>query len=62
VDSIVDIVGPALRWRLLGKPRVLASRVIEGTGWIELRHGRLPIPSARDLAILGAARHTALAV
>jgi uncharacterized protein (TIGR00299 family) protein len=39
---------------MLGKPRVLASRVVDGTGWIECAHGRLPIPAPATLAILGA--------
>jgi len=39
---------------LLGKPRVLASPVVEGMGWIECAHGRFPIPAPATLAILGA--------
>jgi uncharacterized protein (TIGR00299 family) protein len=39
---------------MLGKPRVLASSVVEGTGWIECAHGRFPIPAPATLAILGA--------
>ena len=39
---------------MLGKPRVLASPVVEGTGWIDCAHGRLPIPAPATLAILGA--------
>jgi pyridinium-3,5-bisthiocarboxylic acid mononucleotide nickel chelatase len=54
VDSIVDIVGACLALEMLGKPRVLASPVIDGTGWIECAHGRLPIPAPATLAILGA--------
>jgi pyridinium-3,5-bisthiocarboxylic acid mononucleotide nickel chelatase len=53
VDSIVDIVGACIGMEMLGKPRVLASPVIEGTGWIECAHGRLPIPAPATLAILG---------
>ncbi len=54
VDSIVDIVGGCIALEMLGKPRVLAAPVIEGTGWIHCAHGRFPIPAPATLAILGA--------
>ena len=54
VDSIVDIVGACIALELLGKPRVLASTVIEGVGWVDCEHGRFPIPAPATLAILGA--------
>ena len=54
VDSIVDIVGACIGLEMLGKPRVLASPVVEGTGWIDCAHGRFPIPAPATLAILGA--------
>ena len=54
VDSIVDIVGGCVALEMLGKPRVLAAPVVEGTGWIDCAHGRFPIPAPATLAILGA--------
>jgi len=53
-DSIVDIVGGCVALEMLGKPRVLASPVIEGVGWIDCAHGRFPVPAPATLAILGA--------
>jgi hypothetical protein len=53
VDSILDIVGACIALEVLGKPRVLASPVIEGTGWIDCEHGRFPVPAPATLAILG---------
>ncbi len=53
VDSIVDVVGACIGLEMLGKPSVLASPVVEGTGWIECAHGRFPIPAPATLAILG---------
>jgi uncharacterized protein (TIGR00299 family) protein len=54
VDSIIDIVGACIGLELLGRPRMLASPVIEGNGWIDCAHGRFPIPAPATLAILGA--------
>jgi uncharacterized protein (DUF111 family) len=34
VDSIVDIIGACIGLELLGKPRVVAGPVIEGT-WLD---------------------------
>src|ERR1051325_7724811 len=53
VDSIVDVVGACIALEMLGKPRVLASNVVEGTGFIHCAHGRFPIPAPATLNILG---------
>jgi uncharacterized protein (TIGR00299 family) protein len=53
VDSIIDITGACIALEMLGKPRVLASPVVEGTGWVDCAHGRFPIPVPATLAILG---------
>jgi uncharacterized protein (TIGR00299 family) protein len=54
IDSIIDIVGACVALEKLGKPRVLASHVVEGSGFIQCAHGRFPIPAPATLAILGA--------
>ncbi len=54
IDSIVDIVGGCIALEQLGKPRVLAAAVTEGTGWIDCAHGRLLIPAPATLEILAA--------
>ena len=54
VDSIVDIVGACVALEFFGQPRVLASAVIDGTGWIDCAHGRFPIPAPATLEILAA--------
>jgi len=60
IDSLVDVVGACLALESLGPPRVLASPIVEGVGWISCAHGRLPLPAPATLEIL-AARGLALA-
>lgn len=56
IDSIVDVIGACIALEMLGKPRVFASNVVEGTGFIQCAHGRFPIPAPATLNILGDAK------
>ncbi len=54
VDSIVDIVGACAALEFFGRPRVLASAVVDGLGWMDCAHGRFPVPAPATLEILAA--------
>lgn len=52
VDSIVDIVGSMLGFHLLGADRVVVSPLPLGRGFVEVHHGRLPVPAPATLELL----------
>jgi uncharacterized protein (TIGR00299 family) protein len=54
VDSIIDIAGACVALEFFGRPRVLAGGVVDGNGWIDCAHGRLPVPAPATLEILAA--------
>ena len=52
VDAIVDIVGTALCLSRLGITEIAAAPVPNGRGFVDCRHGRLPVPAPATVAIL----------
>lgn len=54
LDSIIDLVGACVALEALGRPQVLASAVVEGTGTLQCAHGLLPLPAPATLEILRA--------
>lgn len=44
LDSIIDIVGAFVALELLGVEQVTASALTDGSGFIEVAHGKMPVP------------------
>jgi uncharacterized protein (TIGR00299 family) protein len=45
IDSIIDMVGAAVCWHLLGVDRIAASPVELGSGVVKCAHGKMPVPA-----------------
>lgn len=52
LDSIIDVIGSLIGIKKLGIEAVYSSKIHVGTGFVECRHGVLPIPAPATLAIL----------
>lgn len=52
VDSIVDIVGAAVLIEIINPDHIYASPVSLGTGFIDVAHGRIPVPVPATIEIL----------
>lgn len=54
LDAIIDIVGVVIGLKLLGVDTVYASALPLGSGWIDIAHGRIPVPAPAVLELLAA--------
>lgn len=52
LDSIIDVVGSFIGIKKLGIEATYSSKVHVGTGFLECRHGVLPVPAPATLAML----------
>jgi pyridinium-3,5-bisthiocarboxylic acid mononucleotide nickel chelatase len=51
-DSLADIVAACAGIEALAVERVLASSLVDGSGWTDCVHGRFPVPAPATLEIL----------
>lgn len=51
-DSLVDVVGSALAWSLLGTTTASVADVVVGSGRVKTQHGVMPVPAPATSAML----------
>lgn len=44
LDAILDVVGACIGFEALGVERFVSSALHVGSGWVEMAHGRFPVP------------------
>lgn len=44
LDAIIDIVGSCVGFELLGVERFISSKIHVGSGFVEMAHGKFPVP------------------
>lgn len=44
MDAIIDVVGACIGFEMLGIERFICSRIHTGSGFVEITHGKYPIP------------------
>jgi len=52
LDSIIDVIGSLIGMKKLGIEATYSSKIHVGTGFLECRHGVLPVPAPATLALL----------
>ena len=52
IDSIVDMIGAAICWELLGVDRIICQNLEVGGGTVQCAHGRMPIPAPATARLL----------
>jgi pyridinium-3,5-bisthiocarboxylic acid mononucleotide nickel chelatase len=55
IDSIVDIVGVAIAFDLMGIEQAYSGPLRLGSGFVDTHHGRLPVPAPATAALIAAA-------
>ena len=52
LDSIIDIIGSVIGIKKLGIEAIYSSKIHIGTGFVECRHGLIPVPAPATLELL----------
>lgn len=52
IDSIVDMIGAAICWDLLGVDRIICQNLEVGGGTVDCAHGRMPVPAPATSRLL----------